>query len=203
MRTIIFSFIIFIGLFAKAYANETIAKELSYNIGMVNASYAESESTLTGKNVTEAASGAVSSISGQISYKFAPGLERSYYFSGTFPLMANPTGSYFGAHFGSEFYFGTSSGSKVSYNNSGTSIKLKPKNLYFWGLEGGLGYLIYNTETAKKTDLLLDIGANLGILYTLSEKWRLRGILGFTRGTGVTTTTMEMKAFFGVSYFND
>ncbi|MBA2403131.1 MAG: hypothetical protein H0V66_00045 [Bdellovibrionales bacterium] len=203
MRTIIFSILFVSCFYARVGAEEIIQKELSYNIGLVNASYAEGQSALSGKNQTEAASGSVSSISGQITYKFAPGLERSYYFSGTFPLMPNPTGSYFGGHFGSEFYFGSSSGSKVSYINSGTSIKLKPKNLYFWGLEGGLGYLVYNTETAKKTDLLLDIGANLGMLYVLNDKWRLRGILGFTRGTGVTTTTMEMKAFFGVSYFND
>jgi hypothetical protein len=203
MHSIIFSFIVILGLISTSFAGEVIDKEISYNIGLVNASYAEAQSTLTGKNVTEAASGSVSSISGQISYKFAPGLERSYYFSGTFPLLPSPTGSYFGAHFGAEFYFGSSSGSKVNFSHSGTSIKLKPKNLYFWSLEGGLGYLIYNTETAKKTDMLLDIGANLGMLYTMSEKWRLRGTVGMTRGTGVATTTMEMKAFFGVTYFTN
>jgi hypothetical protein len=185
------------------WAGELIEKEISYNIGLVNASYVESQSTLTGKNVTQASSGSISSISGQINYKFAPGLERSSYFSGTFPLLPNPTGSYFGAHFGSEFYFGTSSGSKVNYSHSGTSIKLKPKNLFFWSLEGGLGYLVYNTVTAKKTDILLDLGANLGMLYTFSERVRLRGTLGMTRGTGVATTTMEMKAFAGVTYFAD
>lgn len=203
MHSIIFSFLLILlspGLFA---AGEVIEKELSYNIGLVNASYAENESTLTGKNQTEAASGSVSSISGMVNYKFAPGIERSYYLQGTFPLLPGATGSYFGAHFGSEFYFGTSSGSKVSYNNAGTTVKLKPKTLYFWGLEGGLGYLIYLTETQKKTDLLLDLGANIGTLYTWNEKWRLRGSLGITRGTGVATTTMEMKAFFGVTFFGE
>jgi hypothetical protein len=203
MRSIIFSAIILSLFITSAKADEVIDKEISYNIGLVNASYAEAQSTLTGKNVKEASSGSVSSISGQIQYKFAPGLERSFYFSGTFPLLPNPTGSYFGAHYGAEFYFGSSSGSKISFSHSGTSVKLKPKNLYFWSLEGGLGYLIYNTETAKKTDMLLDIGGNLGILYTLSEAWRIRATLGMTRGTGVATTTMEMKAFFGVVYFTN
>lgn len=203
MRFIIFSFLIICCLSAYAGDGEVIQKELSYNIGLVNASYAENQTTLSGQNQTEAASGSVSSISGQINYKFAPGLERSYYLAGTFPLLPGATGSYFGAHFGSEFYFGSSSGSKVSYNNSGTTIKLKPKNLYFWGIEGGLGYLVYVTETQKKTDLLLDIGANLGMLYSFSEKWRLRGTLGMTRGTGVATTTMEMKAFFGVTFYDE
>lgn len=201
MRFTTFSLFCLAFLIPLANANEVIEKEITYSIGLVNASYAEGQSVLTGKNVSEAASGSVSSISGHVEYKFAPGLERSYYFSGTFPLMSSPTGSYFGAHFGAEFYFGTSSGSKVSYSHSGTSIKLKPKNLYFWSLESGLGYLVYNTETAQKTDLLLDLGGNLGMIYTMSENWRLKATVGMTRGTGVVTTTMEMKAFFGLSYF--
>ena len=201
MRFIIFSFLL-LGA-ADSFAAETIEKELSYNIGLVNASYQESQTTLSGKNQIAAASGSVSSISGMVNYKFAPGLERSYYIQGTFPLMAGATGSYFGGHFGAEFYFGSSSGSKVSYNNSGTTVKLKPKSLFFWGLEGGLGYLIYVTPTQKKTDILLDLGANLGMIYTLSERWRLRAAAGLTRGTGVATSTMEMKAFFGLSFFVD
>lgn len=203
MRFITFSFLFSILAIGHAMAGEVIEKEISYNIGLVNASFAEGQSTLTGENVEEPASGSISSISGQVVYKFAPGLEKSYFTSVTFPLLPSPIGSYFGAHFGAEFYFGTSSGSKISFSNAGSSVKLKPKNLYFWSLEGGLGYLIYSTETAKKTDMLLDIGANVGMLYTMSESWRLRGTIGMTRGTGITTTTMEMKAFFGVTYYVD
>ena len=201
MRFIIFSLLVLSS--AILHAGEVIEKELSYNIGLVNASFQEGESNLSGKNVIDPFSGSVSSISGMVNYKFLPGLERSYYVQGTFPLLPGAAGSYFGAHFGSEFYFGKSSGSKMVYSNSGTTVKIKPKTLYFWGLEGGLGYLIYLTETQKKTDILLDLGANVGTLYTLSERWRLRGTLGVTRGTGVTTTTMEMKAFFGVTFYDD
>lgn len=200
MYSIIFSLLIFC-LSPLVLANERIDKEMTYSVGLVNASYAESETGLTGENVQEASSGSVSSISGQIQYKFAPGFDRSYYLAGTFPLLPGATGSYFGGHTGVEFYFGEKIGSKVSLNNSGTTIKIKPRNVFFWGLEGGLGYLVYVTETAKKTDLLLDIGGFLGGTYIMSDKWRIRGQLGVTRGTGVNTTTMEMKAFFGLSYY--
>jgi hypothetical protein len=203
MGFIFFNIFIFMTFSPLLMAGEKIEEEISYNIGLVNASFAENQTSLTGKNVTTPASGSVSSISGQVSYKFSPGLSNSYYFNGTFPLLPNPQGTYFGAHIGSEFYFGSSSGSKVNYINSGTSIKLKPKNLYFWSLEGGLGYLVYQTLTAKKSDLLLDIGANLGMLYSLSAKWRLRATAGVARGTGVATTTMEIKPFVGFVFFID
>lgn len=200
MYSIIFSTLLL--LFSSfALANERIDKEMTYSVGLVNTSYAESETGLTGENVQEAASGSVSSISGQIQYKFAPGFDKSYFLTGTFPLLPGATGSYFGGHVGVEFYFGEKIGSKVSLNNSGTTIKVKPRNVFFWGLEGGLGYLVYVTETAKKTDLLLDIGGFVGGTYIMSDKWRIRGQLGVTRGTGVNTTTMEMKAFFGLSYY--
>ena len=201
MRFITFSFLVLSS--GASFAGEVIQKELSYNVGLVNASFQEGEANLSGKNVLSPYSGSVSSISGMVNYKFLPGLERSYYAQGTFPLLPGATGSYFGAHLGSEFYFGKSSGSKMVYNNSGTTVKIKPKTLYFWGLEGGLGYLIYLTETQKKTDILLDLGANVGTLYTWSDRWRLRGTLGIARGTGVTTTAMEMKAFFGVTFYDD
>lgn len=180
------------------HADEELLDEITYSIGAVNASYSEGQGNLTGENVAEPASGSVMSISGNVNWKFAPGLEKSYYLSGTFPLLPNPTGSYFGAHVGMESYFGKV-GSRMRMNNSGTTLKLKPGNNFFWGLEGGVGYLVYSTESAKKTDLLLDVGALIGMNYNYNEKWQFRGQAGIARGTGVVTTTMEMKIFVGVT----
>lgn len=197
---ITFSKLFLIGLItlSVAYADEELLQELSYSIGAVNASYAEGQGNLSGENVQEPASGSVMSISGNLNWKFSPGLERSYYLSGTFPLVPNPQGSYFGGHIGVENYFGKI-GSRMRLNNSGTTLKLKPGNNFFWGLEGGLGYLAYTTETAKKTDILLDLGALAGMNYIYSDNWQFRGTAGIARGTGVVTTVMEMKIFFGVT----
>lgn len=182
-----------------AHADEELLQEIAYSIGAVNASYAEGAGNLSGENIEEPASGSVMSISGNLNWKFAPGLERSYYLSGTFPLVPNPQGSYFGAHIGVENYFGKI-GSRMRLNNSGTTLKLKPGNNFFWGLEGGLGYLAYTTESAKKTDILLDLGALAGMNYIYSDEWQFRGTAGITRGTGVVTTVMEMKLFVGVTH---
>lgn len=181
-----------------AYADEELLQELVYSIGAVNASYTEGAGNLSGENVEEPSSGSVMSISGNLNWKFSPGLERSYYLSGTFPLIPNPSGSYFGAHIGVENYF-NKIGSRMRLNNSGTTLKLKPGNNFFWGLEGGLGYLAYTTESAKKTDLLLDLGALAGMNYIYSDDWQFRGTAGITRGTGVVTTVMEMKLFVGIT----
>lgn len=186
-------------LIGSAFADEELLEELTYSIGAVNASYAEGQGNLTGENVQEPASGSVMSISGNVNWKFKPGLERSYYLSGTFPLVPNPQGSYFGAHVGVENYFGKM-GSRMRLNNSGTTLKLKPGNNFFWGLEGGIGFLAYSTESAKKTDLLLDLGALVGMNYIYNDNWQFRMSAGFARGTGVVTTVMEMKVFGGITY---
>lgn len=200
MLTMFFRFLILSCLLiAPAFADEELLQELTYSIGAVNASYAEGQGNLTGENVQEPASGSVMSISGNVNWKFKPGLERSYYLSGTFPLVPNPLGSYFGMHVGMENYFGKM-GSRMRLNNSGTTLKLKPGNNFFWGLEGGVGYLAYTTESAKKTDLLLDLGALVGMNYIYSDNWQFRMSAGFARGTGVVTTVMEMKVFAGVTY---
>lgn len=200
MLTTLFRFIILsFLLLGSALADEELLEELTYSIGAVNASYSEGQGNLTGENVQEPASGSVMSISGNVNWKFKPGLERSYYLSGTFPLVPNPQGSYFGVHIGMENYFGRM-GSRMRLNNSGTTLKLKPGNNFFWGLEGGIGFLAYSTESAKKTDLLLDLGALVGMNYIYNDNWQFRMTAGFGRGTGVVTTVMEMKVFGGITY---
>src|SRR5690606_35746195 len=141
MLAILFNLMFLIGSLS-AYASEETTQELIYSVGMVNSSFAEGATTLTGENISAPASGAISSISGNFMWKFSPGINRSFFASLTFPLMANPTGSYFGAHAGVEFYFGNRAGSRMKMNNNGTTIKIKPGTTFFWGLEGGLGYLV-------------------------------------------------------------
>ena len=200
MLTTFFKFLVVsVLVFSQARADEELLQELAYSVGAVNASYAEGSGNLSGENVQKPASGSVMSISGSVNWKFKPGMERSYYLNGTFPLIPNPQGSYFGVHLGMESYFG-SMGSRLRLNNAGTTLRLKPGNNYFWAIEGGVGYLAYSTVSAKKTDLLLDIGGLLGMNYKYNEKWQLRMTAGLGRGTGVVTTVMEMKLFAGVTY---
>jgi hypothetical protein len=172
---------------------EIIWKDMAYGVGMVNASFTENETGLTGDNIQEVSSGSVSSINGFINYKFKPNLQRSYYVNGTFPLLPGATGSYFGGTLGAEFYFGNRIGSKLSLYDQGSTLQMKPKSYFFWGGEVGLGYLIYLTETAKKTDILMTLGPMAGGVYKISEKWMIRYQAAYERGVGVSTTTSLMK----------
>jgi hypothetical protein len=193
-------FLSFLFLYHSSASAEIIWKDLTYGIGMVNASYAEGETGLTGDNISEAASGSVSSINGFITYKFKPELNRSFYTSGTFPILPGATGSYFAASLGGEWYFGNKIGSKLSLTENGSTLEMKPKSYFFWGAEVGLGYLVYLTETAKKTDLLLTVGPTLGGVYKFSDNWMIRYMAAYERGTGVTTTTSVMKFTIGLVY---
>jgi hypothetical protein len=185
-----------------AFASQGFSDEITLSLGMANVSYAEKESSLEGENKSEAASGSVSSLSGNFHWKFKSQEKKSYYVSATFPFMGGDGSSYFSVGGGIEFYL-TPLGSRVGMQNQGTTVKFSPKLTYYWGVEAGLGYLVYLTETAKKTDMLFDIGLGGGGHYAINDSWVLKGQLGMTMGTGVNTSATAMKIFVGLTFYLD
>lgn len=169
-------------------------------IGMANIGFTENQSSLSGPNVSEAASGSVASISGMLHYRFRTDEKLAWYGQFTFPMMASE-GSYISGGGGIEYYFGKAP-AKIILQDSITSFTLTPVTRYF--LIGGLnmGYISYITETAKKNDTLLEIDLGGGISHRFS-KWTLRAQAGIARGVGVATTTMGMKAMVGGIFFLD
>lgn len=103
---------------------------------------------------------------------------------------------------GVEFYL-TPLGSRVGMQNQGTTVKFSPKLTYYWSIESGISYLVYLTETAKKTDMLFDIGLGGGGHYAINDSWVLKGQLAMTMGTGVNTSSTAMKIFFGLTFYLD
>jgi hypothetical protein len=166
---------------------------------MANVSVTETESALSGPNQTEVASGSVAGISGQVHYRFLTTGRYAWYGQATFPLMASE-GTYLSAGGGIEYYWGTPARSVLK--DLTTSFVLTPRMRYF--LSGGinLGYIAYNTETAKKNDTLIEIELGGGMSYKFN-KWTLRASAGIARGTGIATTTMGMKAMVGGIFFLD
>lgn len=174
--------------------------EISLLIGMANIGFTESQSTLTGPNKTEAASGSVAAISGMLHYRFRTEEKRAWYTQFTFPLMSG-TGSYLSGGGGMEYHFGKAP-AKITLRDATTSFTLTPTTRYF--IAGGLniGYIAYTTETAKKNDTLLEIDVGGGMSKRFN-KWTLRVQGGIARGVGVVTTTMGMKAMVGGIFFLD
>jgi hypothetical protein len=176
------------------------SNELSMMVGMANVGYTESQSTLQGENVQEAAAGSVASISGMLHYRFRTDDRRAWYTQFTFPLMASQ-GSYLSGGGGMEYYWGKSP-AKIVLKDATTSFTLSPVTRYFALFGLNMAYLAYLTETAKKNDTLLEIELGGGLSRKFS-KWTLRAQAGIARGVGVTTSTMGMKAMVGGIFFLD
>ncbi len=181
--------------------------EVSFRAGMVNISYTESASQLDTQSLTEEeaaaaapGAGAVSSMSLDMQYQFLSYPEKAFYLRGIVPLMSTGGGSFFMVSSGANFYFKSLS-SKIHHNDDGSSLKLTPKWRYFWGFELGIGYLIYTTEYAKKSDVIFDLGAHVGASYNFNPKWGLSGDLTASRGTGAVVSTIGIKIFVGGTYY--
>jgi hypothetical protein len=174
--------------------------ELVTSVGMTMVSYAEDAKVIQGDNVQEAASGSVSGISASIQYKMASSFKKSYYLTTVFPLLPSATGTYLSFGGGMEYYF-NDIGSKTGLTNSGTTIQFTPKFRYFAGFEVGGGYLVYTTESAKKTDLLFEIGGLGGIAYSMSNKWAIKTTLNVMKGTGAVTSTMAIRFMIGGTFY--
>lgn len=180
-------------------SNLKMSEEFTFSVGMANISFAESESSLSGANAQEAASGSVANICGMLHYRFKTDDRKAWFGQFTFPLMAGE-GSYMSAGGGLEYYFGQSTPAQMTLRDATTTLSVKPINRYF--VSGGLnlGYISYLTETAKKNDTLLELELGGGVSHRF-ETWSLRVQAGLARGVGVATTTMGMKAMVGGIFF--
>jgi hypothetical protein len=174
--------------------------EFSMLIGMTNIGFTEGQSSLSGPNLSTPASGSVAGISGMLHYRFKTNEKTAWYSQFTFPLMATE-GTYMSAGGGMEYYFGQAP-AKITLSDSTTTLTLTPLSRYFvWG-GLNLGYLAYLTETAKKNDTMLEIDLGGGWSKKFTS-WTLRAQAGLSRGVGVATTSMGMKAMVGGIFFLD
>jgi hypothetical protein len=164
-------------------------------------SFTENQSTLTGPNISEAASGSISSLNALLHYRFKNDTPRSWFAQTNIPIMSGSTGNYLSAGGGIEFTWGETSAKSI-LKDSTTSLVVLPIARYFLGIETNIAYIAYLTETAKKSDTLLEIGGYGGLSRKLG-KFYLRAQAGIDRGVGVNTSTMGIKALFGGTIFLD
>jgi hypothetical protein len=175
--------------------------ELSILLGMSNTSFTENQSTLTGPNISEAASGSISGMNALLHYRFKNDTSRSWFAQANLPIMSGATGSYLSGGGGIEFTWGEISAKSI-LKDSTTSLVVYPRMRYFLAIETNIAYIAYLTETAKKSDTLLELGGYGGISAKLG-KYYLRAQGGVDRGVGVNTSTFGFKAFFGGTIFLD
>lgn len=184
-----------------AFSKEFTNSEITFSTGFGLISFAETANSLAGAtNIAEAESGNTTSISGNLHYKFLPSGKLNYYLTGTFPLISSGGNSYFNLGGGAEYYF-NDVGNQQGIEINGMKVTFTPKLRYFAGVEVGLGYLVYTTQTALKNDTLFELGLTGGIIYNFTKKWSLRGHTVLARGSGIATSGFQVKGYVGGTYF--
>jgi len=186
------------------YADTKIPPQINFSIGSVSAAFKENPSNLKttdGTTTTLSApySGAITSIPLEIGYEYFSNLKRSYQVKASGPLMGSSPGRYFNLVGAYNFYF-TQLGSQATVSDFNFELKFKPKMRYYAGPVLGAGYLVYDTKSATKTDVLFELGGQGGLLYSIGPVWSLKAELGFSRAVGVLVNATVIKILLGMSY---
>lgn len=208
MKCMLKTILLLFGALCSSFAlADGYSNVLSTSFGMYNITITESESALQSTDTsvvvedTSKASAAAASVTVfEFNYDFMQTESRSFFVKGVVPLISGGGSSAFLFAGGLNWYF-KGAPSVFSYNNLGSTVYLIPKLRYYAGASLGLGYVVYDTISAKKTDVFFDLGLHGGVLYNFGKNWGMRAEAGFGRGTGVTTSSMGMKVFIGSSYY--
>ncbi|MBT7610105.1 MAG: hypothetical protein HN576_10130 [Bacteriovoracaceae bacterium] len=133
---------------------------LSTSVGIFDLSITENTSTLESTDTTveientEAVASKATVTSFEVNYEFLIYPRKAFYFIAMVPLLSQEGSGIFMGAFGANFYL-NSMATVFSYNDKGTSIVITPKFRYYWGASTGIGYVVYNTISAKKSDVFL------------------------------------------------
>lgn len=178
--------------------------QISFSIGSISTNYTEQESQIkptdgTTTEKTAAASGTAASMPLDVEFEYFSNLKRSYFVRGGGPVMASTPDRNFYLTFGANFYF-SSVGSPVYVSDQRMEIKMAPKFRYYAGPHLGAAYLVYNTKSATKNDVIVELGGQGGVIYSLSPKWGLRAEANLSRGIGALVSSMTMKILLGGTY---
>ncbi|MFG1499834.1 hypothetical protein ABMA70_06440 [Halobacteriovorax sp. XZX-3] len=194
-------------LSTSIFANEKFFNSASISLGMMNYSVTPNESTLqntdgssTGGESADAAAAAVSAISIQVNWEFKSELKKSYYISGVLPMMSAEGTGVYSTTIGMNWYFGDI-GTKYTYTSNGQNLTITPTSKYYWGAFVGPGYVIYNTESAKYSDIFFDLGVNLGGGWRWGKNRTIKAEAAVSRATGIKTTGIKMGVFVGISQY--
>lgn len=192
----------------NAHSSSTIPSQLNFHIGSISTNYTENEKNLKASDGTTTTTnktpyaGTASSMPFAIGYEYFPGLTRSYFLRLAGPVMGSTPDRYYSASMGMNFYFGQIASQSI-VKDTNFEMKLMPKFRYYLGPSLGLGYLVYNTKSATKNDMLFEIGGQGGVLYSLGPKWAISAELGAARAIGAITSATVIKILIGTSYTMD
>lgn len=181
---------------------------INFSMGMISHSVTENESTLVqtddsvqaDEEATAAAASSVSAISFNLNWEFKTEQKKSYFVEAYVPMMTTGGAGVFLGGVGMNWYL-NDLGSKYTYVQNGTELTIIPTFKYYWGASTGVGYVVYNTESAKKSDVFFDLGIRGGGVYGFSSNKGIKLELGASRATGVATTGIKINFFLGLTQY--
>lgn len=202
----IFLNIIFCVFSFNLQAKSLYSPTLNFSLGVYNMTVDESESTLQATDSTvivpdeEIFTGLdVSAISLEVSYESFLSSRNSLLVSGGIPFSSEDgVGKYY-LSVGTNYYINPV-GSVLSFSDLRSQIVTIPTFKYYIGANLSVGYLIYNTVSAKKSDVVLDVGFSAGAVYNISKDWGIGGEVKILRGIGVATSSTTFSGMVGVTY---
>lgn len=190
----------------QVYADGKIAGQLSFSIGSISTSYTEAESKITATNTpttttepAKAYSGTAASMPLDVQFEYFPTLKRSVFARAGGPVMASTPDRYFYFSTGMNFYF-SSLGSPTYVSDQRIEVKLAPKFRYYAGPMIGASYLVYNTKSEIKNDVIVELGGQAGVIYSINPKWGVKAEANMSRGIGALLSSMTMKILLGTTY---
>lgn len=165
-----------------------------------NASSLEQTDTSVASSDEKPESASFSVLSLEVNYEIPFSRKYSYFYKGVVPLITSDGSGLFAGHVGMNWYLNGFS-SQYVIELDGSEVKLKPTLQYYVGASTGLGYSVYNTISAKKSDVFFDIGLHAGGTYHFKKEWGIKGELNVGRGTGVTTSNINTKLTLGLTWY--
>ena len=195
-------------LVSSIYSTLALSKfdnAFNYSLGLVNSSITETDSSITSTDTVSATDDELSSselsvISQGFGYEYAYNNEFTGVVKAIVPLVTADGTGVFAASVGVNWYLnGMSSRYVLKLNNN--EIKMVPKLRYYVGGGVGLGYLAFTTESAKKTDVSFELMGHAGGSYAIDDDWTALGQFVIGKGTGVTTSSINIAILFGIGYY--
>ena len=188
-----------LGFSKSGYVNE-----MAFSLGMVNNPVVENESTIETTDLTVVAPESsiteaipVSNISLSMNYSFLIKKKSSLGAFVVVPLVvAEGTSFFMGGLRYRSFLYSLSSG--FNYAQKGITFHIIPRLRYYVGGSFSGGYLIYNTESAKKSDVSFNLGLEGGLMYQWNQKYSIDINIAMVKRTGIITTGMGMNIFLGM-----
>ena len=192
--------ILILNISFSCYAKDAF---ITAGLGMTSVSYAESQTSIqadetTGTGVV-ASSGSISVITATVNYEYPLSINRTFFSRINVPLIGSGDSTYLSMNIGMNYFFNQINTDKIALDR-GTKLTIAPKFRYYIGGQAGTAYYVYTTPTKKRSDILIELGAQAGILYSISQQYgvHLEGFFG--RGTGVNTTTTNLKILAAMIY---